>query len=109
MAGDSGGRKWASPEAARLDGEKRQRSFIEDALQKGYSATEAQKVVSTGKPPHRKAKRHRRTASQAFATDYGEVTIRAKNSKMASYDHAELMLQQALDEVRHRIKNGIRW
>jgi len=39
---------------------------------------------------------------------YGQVTAQLKNVTMPTYDHVAAMLEQALEEVRHRIKNGIR-
>lgn len=94
-------------EAARVEGESKQRAFIQEAIKEGFTATQAQKVAS-GKKPSKKKKKRTTPASQTFSTDYGNVSANVQGVKKPTYDHIEQMLEQALDEVRLRIKSGIR-
>ncbi|MCB9924343.1 MAG: ParB/RepB/Spo0J family partition protein [Planctomycetaceae bacterium] len=96
-------------EAARLNGEKEQRSFIEKALRDGLSATDAQKVASGKKAtPKKKRKKKSAPAAQVFKTEHGDVTLQLNAVKNPSYDHLAAMLEEALEEVQHRIKNRVR-
>lgn len=94
-------------EAARINDEAKQRTFLQKAINEGYSATQAQKAAS-GKKGEPKKRIKSVPAAQIFPTEFGNVTATIKTVKKPSYDHIEQMLEQALEEVRLRIKSGIR-
>ncbi len=93
-------------EAARLSSPKEQRRFVEAALRKGYSATEASAAVSGKKVRTQKAKG--RSVSRTFVTDYGDVVIKPRTKDSFTYEHVLKMLEQAVEEVQHLIQNGRR-
>lgn len=99
---------YVAREAARLAGEKKQRAFIEKALREGYSPADVQKAASGKKSPARKKRKNSTPAAQSFSTEYGEVTAQPTGLKKPTYEHVAAMLEEALAEVRHRIKNRVR-
>lgn len=94
-------------EAARLKGEAKQRAFLKKSLEEGLTATQAQRVAS-GKKVKPSRRKNKQPASQLFDTEFGDVIARIENVKKPTYQHIEKMLEQAIEEVRLRIRNGIR-
>ena len=88
-------------EAARLDGEQKQREFIQKVINEGYSANEAQRVAS-GKRWPRKSK-----SSKSFSSEFGDVIVNPKCVSKPNYDYCSEMLKLALEEVNHRIRNKV--
>lgn len=92
-------------EAARLKTGHEQRNFLKKALSEGYSATDAQRVVSRKQGRRNK---HCRTR-KSFSAKYGRVDATVSKVGNQTYEHLEEMLKEALQEVRHRIMHGTRW
>ena len=91
-------------EAARIEGEGRQREFIQQMIAGKYSADDAQRIAS-GRP--RRKRQRKRSNTIALVTDYGKVTVNLDSSSNPTYHHIEEMLEQALEEVRVRSKNRV--
>lgn len=94
-------------EAARLNGEAKQREFIDKMMSGNFSADDAQKIASGRKVKKRRTKRTLKS-STLFETDYGVVAIGFKDVRNPTYNHVAEMLEQALEEVQLRVRNNIR-
>ena len=94
----------AARELARLDSEAEQKETLQLASQKALTAEQTGGLVRGRKgsktSPRSKAK------TLTFDTDHGKLAITIKNDT-ATYEHVEAALQEALEEVQHRIKNRV--
>ncbi len=79
------------------------RRLAEMASRGKLTTTQARKAVTRGR---KIARRNSRVIRQNFATEAG-WTIVATRKGTSSYHELEQALQEILDEVRHRITNGI--
>ncbi|MCA9074735.1 MAG: ParB/RepB/Spo0J family partition protein [Planctomycetaceae bacterium] len=104
--------KTAAREIARLKDTQAQRQLAATAVNENLTSNEVTTTVSQQQQPRRHSKRNRRPKlikTCRLQTEFGEVTLTPKSKAEATYPHMESMLTQALEEIRHRIANNVRY
>lgn len=95
-------------EIARLKGEGKQRKLLATINAKDLSVSQSRQLAVGNRVRSGRSKRRTSKNMLSFETDYGVVTTQFGNAKDYTYDHVLEMMQQALEEVQLRIRNGIR-
>lgn len=90
-------------EISKLRNGDRQRELATANAAKGLTRTETARAVR--KQSGRKAKKRRQTHETFVLPDGWKVTVTSKTS--GNYAQIEKALEEALEEVRHRIANGV--
>lgn len=99
----------AAREIARLKTEKDQRALLEQSKREGLKSAEVAAAVSDRRQP-RSAGRNRRNQTVkpcSLFTEHGRVLIQPDTKERVTYELIEHCLEEALEEVRLRVRNRV--
>ncbi len=101
--------KTTAREIARIKDESEQRELLKQSRRKGLKSAEVAAAVSGRRQPRSPDRDRSRPALRpcSLHTEHGQVLVRPSSKERVTYELIEHCLEQALEEVRHRVQNRV--